>query len=889
MMFFTFPKRTALLTAALLLCMLPHRTACADPTLQQSVLQSMQWRSVGPANMGGRISDIAVDPQNSYTWYIALATGGVLKTTNNGTTWQAVFDHEPVGSVGAVAIAPSNPKIVWVGTGEANGRNSSSWGDGVYKSTDGGQSWTHMGLNKTREIGRIVIDPKNPDIVYVAAAGDLWGYHKARGVYKTTDGGKTWQHVLNLGPETGAIDVALGPEGSHVVLAAAYSRLRTPWGYRSLNDRNGIYRSDNDGKTWTHITSGLPVQEVGRIGFNCSASKPGLVFAVVESDEGGARNLFDINSKFGGVFVSKNNGLTWKRRSNVAPRGFYFGQIRVDPLNPKNVYVLGFGLSISKDGGRHFKTPGYGSPGVHPDLHAMWIDPANPAHMLLGNDGGLYVTYDKAKTWQEINNFAAGEFYEVSVDNRQPYWIYGGLQDNSCWMGPSNSLSYPGISNRDWQDINGGDGFYAFADYADPNIVYSESQNGSITRWNRLTNQRRDLSAKAPEGYPDYRFNWNTPMLLSHYNHDMLYVGGSHLLAFTNHGRDWTQISPDLSKQIGPRISSNGSGAEVYGTIVCIAESSIKQGEIWCGTDDGNVQLTLDQGKTWTNLTDNLPAKVRNYWVTRIAASRYEPGTAYVSIDGHRSDDLAPYLFKTTDYGKTWRSITGDLPKHGPIQALQEDPVNPSMLFAGTEFGAYVTWDGGNHWSKLGDNLPTVAVDDLALQAEDHALVAGTHGRSIWVLDNIAPLEGLTAKTDAKLPLLFAVPPALEFIPSFTGRQGQGRFTAPNPPSGVQMVYWLPALVSSPPAFAISNSKGKVITTLYGTRYPGLHNISWDMRIQGGGGGPFGRRGSSRFTQPGEYTVTFTIGKVKQVHHFMIEGNPALSQKSTAEQRQDKH
>ncbi len=853
------------------------RTSAAQkpPSLRRAVLSAVHWRSVGPANTGGRVSDIAVDPANSYVYYVAMATGGVIKTTNNGTTWHAVFNHEPVGSVGAVAVAPSDPSVVWVGTGEANGRNSSSWGDGVYKSTDGGHTWMHMGLNHTREIARVVIDPKNPNVVYVAAMGDLWGYNSSRGLYKTVDGGKTWHNILNLGPKTGVTDVVLGPAGSHIVLAAAYSRLRRPWGYYGINRRNTIYRSTDDGNTWKKV-EGLPVHEVGRIGLAEAASKPSIMYAVVECDEGGARNLFDTNSKFGGVFKSTDYGATWARVNHLAPRGFYFGQIRVDPTNPNIVYVLGFGLAVSKDGGKTFVKPGYGGP-VHPDLHALWIDPSHPDHLILGTDGGLFVSYDGNKHWRAVNNFPMGEFYEVSVDTQQPYCIYGGMQDNSCWMGPSNSEAYPGITNCDWHALNGGDGFYAFADPRDPKIVYAESQNGGIQRINHHNNTARGISPVAPEGYPDFRFNWNTPMMLDRFNPGTLYVGGSVLLKFTNHCRDWKEISPDLSKQVGPHITSVGSGAETYGTIVSMAQSPLDKDVIWAGTDDGNVQVTQNGGKSWTNVTPNLPKEVQNFWVTRIVASHFVKGRAYISIDGHRSDTLSPFIFQTEDFGKSWRPIASNLPAEGPVQALKEDNVNGRLLFAGTEFGAWVSFNRGKKWYNLNQNLPTVAVDDLAIQPRDHALVAGTHGRSVWVLDNITELEALAAHPDGAKPTLFPLQPALEYNRRFTSITGQGQFVGGNPPSGLVVNYWLPSLESGGPQIVVKDNKGNQVFSATGSRLPGLQSVSWDLRVPAPPNGWGGGDHSPKFVTPGTYTVTFTLGKITNTQSVAITGDPSLS------------
>ncbi len=855
--------------------------------LQDEVFKQAQWRSIGPAVMGGRIADIAVDPKSPYTYYLALATGGVLKTTNDGTAWTPLFTHEAVASIGTIAISPTDSNTIWVGTGEANGRNSSSWGNGVYKSTDGGSSWTCMGLKETQEIGRIVIDPKNPNTIYVAAAGALWGPNKERGIYQTTDGGKTWSQSLTLGPDIGAIDVTLGAPGSGIVFAAAYGRRRSAWGFQEFSPAAGVYKSSDNGKTWAKLTNGLPTGSLGRIGLSVSASKPNIVYAVIEDNAGGSNSLFDIHSQQGGVFRSDDSGQTWKRMSGTAPRGFYFSQIRVDPTDPDRVYVLGFNLSMSSDGGKTFSDNA--SPGVHSDLHALWIDPAHPEHLLLGTDGGLYVSHDQAKTWDFQNNYPMGEFYEVTVDMQQPYWVYGGLQDNGGWAGPSALQAYRGPSNSNWLSLTGGDGFYALADPTDSNIVYSESQNGGAERQNHKTHARRSLNPTAPEGTPDYRFNWNTPLCLSPFDHDVLYMGGSHLFKFTNEGKDWEAISPDLSKQDGTKITSGGSGAETYGTIVTISPSPLSAGQIWVGTDDGNVQVTQNEGKTWTNVTGNLPEEVHPFWVTRIEASHFNPQRAYVAVDGHRSEVFAPFLYRTDDNGQSWKSVAGDLPTSGPIQALREDPVNADVLFVGTEFGAYVTLDGGKHWRKLDNGLPTVAVDDLAIQPRDHALVAATHGRSLFVLDNIAPIEDLTPAIETSDLHLFPVAPVKEFIPDFSSSAFAGGhdFIADNSPSGMQITYWMKSLADAGPQIKITDAKGKTVANLSGDRLPGLETVNWDLRGPADdqnsdeGGFPFG--GRNRFVTPGLYTVTLTLGKATQSQKVMITGGPELSDRDAAD------
>ncbi|HZO87707.1 MAG TPA: hypothetical protein VFB38_05150 [Chthonomonadaceae bacterium] len=870
------PASLALLTLLLaaILIASPAFGGEKTPDLQTEILKLANWRSLGPSVMGGRVADIAVEEKNPYTFYVALATGGLIKTTNNGVTFTPVFDKEAVASVGAVAVAPSDPKIVWVGTGEANGRNSSSWGDGVYKSTDGGATWKNMGLKDSQEIGRIVIDPNDPNVVYVAAAGHLWGPNKERGVFKTTDGGKTWQPSLALNADTGAIDVALGAPGSGVVYAALYQRRRTPWGFEGIGPGSGLYKSGDGGKTWKKLTNGLPTGPLGRIGISVCRSKPNIVYALIESQEGGSRSLFDTESKHGGVFRSDDAGETWKRVNSTAPRGFYFGQIRVDPTNPDRVYVLGFELSISEDGGKTFKEEG--SRGVHSDLHALWIDPARPEHLLLGTDGGLYASYDRAKAWDFLNNFPMGEFYEVSVDSRMPFWVYGGLQDNACWAGPSALQSTHGPTNPDWVFLTGGDGFYVVPDPVDLDIVYAESQGGAVERIDRRTNKRKYLHPEAPEGTPSYRFNWNTPLCLCAFDRTVLYMGGNRLFKFTKNGDEWTAISPDLSKQNGARITAGGSGAETYGTIVTISASSRQQGVIWVGTDDGNVQVTQDEGATWANVTEKLPAKVRDYYVTRVEASHFVPGRAYVAIDGHRDDDFAPYLFVTEDFGQTWQSIVSDLPPRGPVKALREDPINPDLLFIGTEFGAFVSFDRGGHWHKLDNGLPTVAVNDLAIQPRDHALVAATHGRSLYVLDNIAPMEALTPQMRDVEIALFPIAPAREFLPTFGFFDGGREFRAQNPPDGVEIVYWLKSLAEKPPHVAITDAGGKSVAELDGERYPGINRLRWDLR-QKESERPR-RFGEQRFVKPGLYTVTLTVGKEKRTQAVLVSGPSELSE-----------
>ncbi|MDE2125187.1 MAG: hypothetical protein KGJ62_01195 [Armatimonadetes bacterium] len=887
------PRSRSLITCIALLALTSTAQAAAPPrhrkagpaNMQSAVLKNVHWRSVGPASMGGRIADIARDPGNPFTFYVAMATGGLIKTENDGASWTPVFTHEPVGSVGAVAVAPSDSKLIWVGTGEANNRNSSSWGDGVYKSTDGGATWVNMGLKETQEIARVVIDPNDPNLVYVAAMGHLWGTNKERGLYVTRNGGKTWDLTLAPGPETGCTDIALGAPGSHIVYAATYQRIRHPWDYEGLGDQSGIWKSTDSGATWKRVTAGLPPSPLGRIGIAVAASNPKIVYAVVESDAGGATDLFDINSKHGGVFRSDDAGDTFKRVSGTDPRPFYFSQIRVDPTDPNRVYVLGFNLSVSTDGGKTFA--GNGSPGVHSDLHALWIDPRHPQHLMLGTDGGLYISKDQCKTWDFINNFPMGEFYHAVVDDQTPYNIYGGLQDNGSWYGPSAKQGFAGPDNSDWKMLEDSDGSFVAVDPTNNNIVYAEGQGADVSRVDLSTHKRVSLHPMPPEGDQAYRFNWNSPLAISHFDHDTVYLAGNRLFKYTKAGTEWTVISPDLSRQIGPRITGQGSGAETYGTITAIAESPIKKGLIWAGTDDGNVWVTRDDGTNWTKVSTSLPEQAQRYWLNAIVASRYYPGRAYIAVDGHRSDNMRPYAFTTDDYGATWRNITGNLPSEGVVQAICEDPVNPDLLFAGTEFGAWVSFDRGARWHKLGANLPTVAVDDIVIQPRMHALIAATHGRSVWVIDNIAPLEAITADTKAASVMLFPLTPGDEYLPVFGGFGNEPRvFTAQNREAGIPIVFWMQSQAASAPNLTIADARGHNVATLSSDVFAGLKTVTWDLRrgsgapprrrFGGGGGGPGGA--PPAWVRPGEYTVTLKVGQISQSQKVQVSGDPALSE-----------
>ena len=804
--------------------------------LDFKLLKDLAWRSVGPANMGGRISSLAVVESHPATFYVGLGTGGVFKTVNAGTTWEPVFDRQSVASIGAIAVWPKNPNVVWVGTGEANSRNSSSWGDGVYRSLDGGSSWQRMGLEATSTIARVVTDPRDSGVVYVAALGRLWGENPERGVFRTGDGGRTWQHVLKADAGTGAVDLVMDPSDPQTLFAALYARRRSPWSYVSGGPSGGIFRTRDGGRTWKKLTAGLPA-ETGRIGLDIPRKNPRVIYASIESDEGGRIAGFESKSRTGGVFRSDDGGEHWSRLSPYTPRAFYFGQIRVQPDDDQRVYLLGTDLWISEDGGRTFRAGG--AKNLHPDCHAMWIDPANGEHVMMGTDGGLFVSWDRAANWDFVNNIASGEFYNIALDTRDPYRICGGLQDNQSWIGPSRTTVEPepfigeprhdGILNDHWICLGGGDGFHVAVDPVNPDIVYYESQGGEINRVDLASHRERRLRPASKEGQPELRFNWNTPFLISPHDPAVLWIGGNRVFKLLDRGDRWEAASPDLTTQDPRRMVTAGSGAETYCTIVSLTESPLRAGLLWAGTDDGKLWVSGDGGGAWSDLTANLKGVPAGLYVSRIEASHHDPATAFVAIDGHRSDLRAPFLLVTHDRGRSFTSIASDLPKDAPVLVVREDPVNPRLLFAGTEFGIFATVDGGGHWTKV-PGLPTVAVDDIAIHAREHDLVAATHGRSVWVLDDITPLEHWSASTPGDSVTFFPPRAATAFrIGSLGGIWGQRLFTASNPANGAYFNYYLGSELEGGVTLTVADSAGRTVRKLKGPGTPGLHRVVWDL------------------------------------------------------------
>ena len=737
-------------------------------SVPDGALDGLALRSIGPAVMGGRIDDVAVDESRPWVFYIGAASGGVWKTTNAGTTWTSLFDDQPVSSIGDVTLAPSDPEIVWVGTGEPNNRQSSTIGHGVYKSTDGGASWEHAGLADTHHIGRIVIHPTDPATVYVAAVGRLWGANAERGVFRTTDGGKSWDKVLFVDEDTGVIDLVMDPVNPRILYAAAYQRRRTPWGFSGGGPGSGLYKTSDAGETWRRLEQGLPQGTLGRIGLDVYRGDPRVVYATVQHDAAG------------GIYRSDDRGESWVKMSDLNPRPMYYSQIRIDPSDDRRLYVLGGPFYYSDDGGRTFTrntdmTPTY-DVGVHGDHHALWIDPSNGGHLILGGDGGLYVSWDASVTWDKLNNIPLGQFYAIGVDMQSPYFVYGGLQDTHSWGGPSATRRHIGILNPDWDQINFGDGMYQQVDPTDPDTIYTESQGGNIVRFDRATGDRKTIKPTPPDGEDPYRFHWTAPIAISPHDSNRIYLGGNRLFTSTDRGETWTRTDdltraedrdalPIMGQVPDETTLSRHDGTSSWGTITTLAESPIAAGVLWVGTDDGLVQVSRDEGQTWASQAGRFPGlDDSRALVSRVVASRANPGRAYAAFDRHRLDDVIPYIYTTDDYGGSWRSIGDGLPDDaGWVNVVAEHPQNHDLLFAGTETGLFTSIDRGVTWHRLRGNFPTVPVDDLVVHPRDHDLVVGTHGRSIYILDDLAPLAELSAEVLQSSAHLFSVRAATEF------------------------------------------------------------------------------------------------------------------------------
>jgi photosystem II stability/assembly factor-like uncharacterized protein len=783
--------------------------------------------------MGGRIVDLAVVESDPKTLYIATATGGLFKTSDDANTWSPVFDGQPTLSLGAVAVAPSDANVVWVGAGEANARNSVSWGDGVYLSRDAGKSWTHVGLAQSQHIGRIAVHPKDPEVAYVAALGGVWGANAERGLYKTIDGGKTWKHSLKIDNETGCIDVAIDPADPDTVYATAYRVRRDAFSGGNpavqLGDKAGLYKSTDAGQTWTRLTDGLPKGKVGRCGIAVWRKDPKVLYAVVQAEKtpvtvAGGLPKENNDPELGGIFRSEDKGQTWKKINNLCPRPFYYGQIRIDPTDDNRIYVLGVAFYASADAGKTFTSS---ARGVHPDHHALWINPQDPNHLILGNDGGLYVSKDRAKTWQSIRNLALGQFYAIAVDNRKMYRVYGGLQDNGSWGGPSRTTRPEGILMDDWYRVAGADGFYVGIDPTDPDTVYAEGQYGRLQRANLKVKGKgnKSISPDAGKKNTGNRYNWSSPLVLSAHDPKTLYFAGQVVFKSTDRGDKWEKISPDLTR--GAKAITAFAGH----TISVLAESPRKQGLLYAGSDDGRLHITKDDGTNWEDLSEKITLDGKKLpaerWITRVECSHHDDATAYLALSRHRNNDRKTYLFKTTDYGQTWTSLAKNLPTHEPVHVIRESSKNPQLLFVGTELGLHYSQDGGNNWAKI-KALPAVPVHDLVIHPRERELVIGTHGRSIYVMD-VGPLEELKPEARAAKLHVCEVRQALLFEPSAAVTEAQTkRYIAKNPPYGVTLWYHLAE--ASEVTLTIHDAKGTEVSKRTFKGNTGLNSALWDLK-----------------------------------------------------------
>ncbi len=829
------------------------------PEQVDQILNRLHWRNIGPAIMGGRIDDAAVVESDPKVMWVATASAGVWKTENHGTTWIPQFQNEAVSSIGSIAVAPSDPSVVWVGTGEPANRQSSSWGNGVYVSTDGGTTWSHRGLEDTHHIGRVLVHPTDPRTVYVAALGHLWGPNEERGVYRTRDGGETWDRVLFHDEDTGAVELAMDPASPDTLYAALYQRRRRAYGFAGGGPGSGIHRTTDGGETWTKLGGGLPAGDTGRIGLAVYRRDPRIVYAIVENREGG-------------VFRSEDKGLHWQRMSDENPRPMYYSQIHIDPNNDQRLWVLGARMHNSEDGGRTFVTDRVEK--IHGDHHALWIDPADSNHMFLGSDGGIHFSWDRGRSWNFVNTIPLGQFYEIGYDLNTPYLVYGGLQDNGSWAGPSRTLFRQGISNEDWFRIGGGDGFYTQVIPGDPDTVYIESQNGNLRRLNRRTSETKQIRPQPEDDGERYRFDWNSPIVVSPHDPDTVFYGGNRLFLSSNRGDSWTRTD-DLTKRIdrgelpimGSPVTddtlSRHDGISSFGQIVTIAASPLDAGLLYVGADDGNLQRSRDGGASWDDLTENLSGVPEQTYVTRVIASAHSAGRLYVTLDGHRNDDYSTYVFASEDYGGSFRSLAAGLPPEAGLNVIREHHDNEDLLVVGGEFGAHLSLDRGVRWHRIGGQIPTVPVDDLAIHPRENDLILGTHGRSIWIADDIAPLSTLEASVfDADLHV-FPVRDAVAWrLENHKGNTGHEFFVADNPPAGALLHIY--AKEAGEAGITITAADGSTVRSLQADLEAGLNRASWDLRhdspVPDSGGG-FGGPPSGPRVLPGAYTARVTRGE----------------------------
>jgi photosystem II stability/assembly factor-like uncharacterized protein len=866
--------------------------------VDSETISGLGARNIGSAAMSGRISALdAVQEGQRLTLYIGSASGGVWKSVNGGATFKPVFDKQAMQSIGAVTIDPKNPKTIWVGTGESWTRNSVSIGDGVYKSTDGGENWAHMGLKESERISKILVDPTATDTVYVCVPGKLWSDSDERGLYKTTDGGKTWAKILKgANASTGCSMISMDRQSPKTIYAGMWDFRRQGWTFRSGGDGpnapsgSGLFKSTDGGATWTELTDasaqGLPSKPWGRVAVTVAPSKPNVVYAFIEAEP--PKNA---------LYRSDDGGRTWTlgdRSQMMIWRPFYFAHLIVDPKNENKIYKPDLALIVSNDGGKSFSNI---SGGAHGDFHDLWINPNNTDHIIAGDDGGLWYSYDGGNRWWKGENLPVSQFYHVSTDMDRPYRVYGGLQDNSSWVGASQ---YPGgITNHQWENMYGGDGFWMFADPSDPDYIYAEYQGGAISRINRKTHESRNIQPLPQYKEGKLRYNWNTPIHLSPTGNGTIYIGAQFLFRSRDKGQTWERISPDLTtndpekqkQEQSGGVTVDNSAAEMHTTIYSIAESPKNPNLIWVGTDDGNLQITRDGGKTWTNTVGNIQGLPKNAWVSYIDAGHFDEGTAYATFDLHTFGDMRPYVYRTTDYGQTWTPLVAEnSPVRGYAHVVREDLVNRELLFVGTEQGLWISLDGGRQWAQYkGGEMPNVAVRDLVIHPRDHDLVIATHGRGIWIVDDISPLRALTPETLAKEAVFIQAQPSVQRVPAQGGwSNGDAVFIGPNPPDEAIITYYQKKRhIFGDLKIEVFDPQGKLLGTIPSSKRRGLNRATWSMRLKApkvptAASAAFGAAYGPR-VPPGIYTVKMTKNKEVYTAQLPVVADPRA--KHTAEDR----
>jgi photosystem II stability/assembly factor-like uncharacterized protein len=866
--------------------------AASPDGLTADDLAALEWRELGSATMSGRIARLAVHPEDTRIIYVASASSGLWKTVNGGTTWSPIFDDQSSISMGEVALAPSNPDIVWVGTGEQNSVRSSQFGDGVYRSLDGGETWEHMGLEGSRHIGRILIHPENPDIVYVAALGSLWGPNPERGLYRTSDGGETWEQLLKPSDYTGVVEVQMHPENPDVLFAATYQRERRMWSMVGGGEEGGLFRSEDGGETWSEVGNGFPTSAVGRVGLTFCPNNPDTVYATAVGPDGG-------------TFRSTDGGTSWEQRNAKVQSHWYYGEVYCDPQNPDRVYVPVTPLLMSEDGGKTFDNIAKSM--VHADNHTMWINPEDGDHMMVGNDGGLYTSRDGGDNWEWFANLPLMQLYTVAVDMQEPFYrVYGGTQDNGSWSGPVGTRFDDGINNEDWEFISGGDGFYAVADPNDPNTVYSQSQYGVLYRTDRASGEQMRIQPWQPqEGeFPPYRWNWSAPLAISPHDSKTLYFGANVVFRSKDRGTSWERISPDLTRQISrddlplqgkvqpsDAIDLHASTA-MFGNTTSLSVSTLRRGLIAAGTDDGLVQVSRDDGKNWQR-SESFPGVPDMMKVGMVAWSSTDEGTLFAVFDGHKDNTFRPFVVRSDDYGKTWRNITSDLPEFGSTRSIAVHPRNGELLFVGTDFGVFASRDGGEHWLALQSGLPTNSVQGILVHPRENDLVVGTHGRGFWVLDELSLIEHLSPEVVSSHSYLAPPREATQVRDVSRGRKSHGHsyFTAENPPRGAILDFWIgDSAQGEPVRVEVLDRDGAVLRQVAETTAErGAHRVVWDLRHEAPPhDGSSWRTPKGRFALPGDYTVRLTVGETSHTQSLSVEMDPAVEVSSRDRRAQEK-